>query len=74
MSDYVKCEKCGVEKKYYTKICTTCILLELADTQEKLAQRDELLKSACEALEHYAHRMDSGGTARRAIKKAKDLE
>ena len=43
--------------------------MEISDLEQQLAERDELIEIALTALEYYANRMDTGGTARNAIKK-----
>jgi hypothetical protein len=48
--------------------CSHCYVENL---EQQLAKRDELIKIALEALDHYTHRMGMGGTARVAIKKIK---
>jgi hypothetical protein len=45
--------------------------LEVSSLKEQIAMQDELIKIALTALGYYANRMDTGGTARDAIKKIK---
>lgn len=47
--------------------------MKLDGSKEKVKERDELIKESIEVIKYYGNRMDSGGTARRYLEKAKKL-
>jgi hypothetical protein len=53
MSDYVKCEDCGMEKKYYRKYCYSCTLIDNANLSEKLETALQLLRELDAEVEAY---------------------